>query len=197
MNNFIHAIDGFRQLKVFNTDTDSIYIRRKDLDLLDKAGCIGKGNGQGKNDLDYTIECAQYLGMEDELDNDKIQKAFIKKYPNANIDNFKLMGSTLNYNTNNTCIQYRAIGPKQKICVVQDIYTGIIKTKITFKGIPQRFYNDNGESTQLTSIANIDYFDRVLDRQLMITNYMKQYNLYDVDELIKLLGKNNDLPQMI
>lgn len=163
MNNFIHAIDGFRQLKVFNTDTDSIYIRRKDLELLNQAGHIGKGNGQGKNDLDYVIEVAQYLGMENETDNDKLQKAFIKKYPNANKDNFKLMGSTLNYNTSNTCIQYRAIGPKQKISIVQDIYTGIIKTKITFKGIPQSFYNENGDRTQLTNIANIDYFDKVLE----------------------------------
>ena len=50
MNNFIHAIDGFYTNNVYYTDTDSLYIENKHWDKLDKAGLVGKGLLQGKND---------------------------------------------------------------------------------------------------------------------------------------------------
>ena len=50
MNNFIHAIDGFYTNDVYYTDTDSLYIENKHWDKLDKAGLVGKGLIQGKND---------------------------------------------------------------------------------------------------------------------------------------------------
>ena len=50
MNNFMHAIDGFYTNDVFYTDTDSLYIENKHWDKLDRAGLVGKGLLQGKND---------------------------------------------------------------------------------------------------------------------------------------------------
>ena len=50
MNNFIHANNGFYTDDVYYTDTDSLYIENKHWDKLDKAGLVGKGLLQGKND---------------------------------------------------------------------------------------------------------------------------------------------------
>lgn len=50
MNDFIHAIDGFKQHKVFYTDTDSLFIYRSDLNVLKQKGYFGKNPFQGKND---------------------------------------------------------------------------------------------------------------------------------------------------
>ena len=49
-NNFIHAIDGFYTNDVYYTDMDSLYIKNKHWDKLHKAGLVGKGLLQGKND---------------------------------------------------------------------------------------------------------------------------------------------------
>ena len=57
-NNFIHAIDGFFTNHVYYTDTDSLYIENKHWDKLDKAGLVGKGLFQGKND--YKDGCIFY-----------------------------------------------------------------------------------------------------------------------------------------
>ena len=43
MNNFIHAINGFYTNDVYCTDTDSLKIKNKHWDKLDKAGLVGKG----------------------------------------------------------------------------------------------------------------------------------------------------------
>ena len=51
MNNFIHAINGFYTNDVYYTDTDRLYIENKHWDKLDKAGLVGKGLLQGKNDF--------------------------------------------------------------------------------------------------------------------------------------------------
>ena len=50
MNNFIHAINGFYTNDVYYTDTDSLYIENKHWDKLEKAGLVGNGLLQGKND---------------------------------------------------------------------------------------------------------------------------------------------------
>ena len=50
MNKFIHAINGFYTNDVYYTDTDSLYIEKKHWDKLDKAGLVGKGLLQSKND---------------------------------------------------------------------------------------------------------------------------------------------------
>ena len=50
MNSFIHALDGFFTNDVYYTDTDSLYIKNKHRDKLEKAGLIGKTLLQGKND---------------------------------------------------------------------------------------------------------------------------------------------------
>ena len=50
MNNFIHAIVGFFTNDLYYEDTDSMYIKNKHWDKLDKAGLVGKNRLQGKND---------------------------------------------------------------------------------------------------------------------------------------------------
>ena len=50
MNNFIHPNNGFYTNDVYYTDADSLYIENKHWDNLDKAGLVGKGLLQGKND---------------------------------------------------------------------------------------------------------------------------------------------------
>ena len=50
MNNFIHAINGFYTNDVYYIDTDSLYIENKHWNKLDKAGFVGKGLLEGKND---------------------------------------------------------------------------------------------------------------------------------------------------
>ena len=51
MNNFIHSINGFYTNNVYYTDTDILYIENKHWDNLDKAGIVGTGLLQGKNDF--------------------------------------------------------------------------------------------------------------------------------------------------
>ena len=41
MNNFVHAIDGFYKNDVYYTDTDSLYIKNKLWEKLDKAILVG------------------------------------------------------------------------------------------------------------------------------------------------------------
>ncbi len=50
MNDFIHAIDGFKQFKVWYTDTDSLYIDEDSYYKLMSMGFVGESLGQGKND---------------------------------------------------------------------------------------------------------------------------------------------------
>ena len=50
MNYFIHAIIGLYTNDVYYTDTDSLYVEHKHWDKLDRAGLVGKGLLQGKND---------------------------------------------------------------------------------------------------------------------------------------------------
>ena len=50
MNNFIREINGFYNNSIYYGDTDSLYIEKKDWDVLDKANLVGKGLCQGKND---------------------------------------------------------------------------------------------------------------------------------------------------
>jgi hypothetical protein len=55
MNNFIHCINGFKELCVYYTDTDSIYILEDKVELLKQHGYYGKNFGQGKNDCEEQI----------------------------------------------------------------------------------------------------------------------------------------------
>ena len=49
MNNFIREINGFYNNKTYYGDTDSVYIEKKDWDVLDKAKLLGRKLCQGKN----------------------------------------------------------------------------------------------------------------------------------------------------
>ena len=50
MNNFIREINGFYNNSIYYGDTDSLYIKKKCWDVLDKANLVGEGLCQGKND---------------------------------------------------------------------------------------------------------------------------------------------------
>jgi hypothetical protein len=50
MNNFILAIDGFKNPNVYYCDTDSLYISKKFFDVLNDKGLVGNDLCKGKND---------------------------------------------------------------------------------------------------------------------------------------------------
>ena len=50
MNKVIREINGFYNNSIYYGDTDSLYIEKKDWDVLDKANVVGEGLCQGKND---------------------------------------------------------------------------------------------------------------------------------------------------
>ena len=50
MNNFIREINGFYNNNIYYTDTDSLYIEKKNWDVLDKANLVGEELCQGKKD---------------------------------------------------------------------------------------------------------------------------------------------------
>ena len=50
MNQFIREVNGFYEKNIYYTDTDSLYIKKKYWDVLDKANLVGNGLCQGKND---------------------------------------------------------------------------------------------------------------------------------------------------
>ena len=52
MNNFIREINGFYNINIYYTDTDSLYKEKKYWDVLDKAKLFGEGLCQGKNDYE-------------------------------------------------------------------------------------------------------------------------------------------------
>lgn len=61
MNEYIHAIDGFNQFKVWYTDTDSIYIDEDSYYKLMSLGYVGDALGQGKNDNGNNIIIKAYF----------------------------------------------------------------------------------------------------------------------------------------
>ena len=50
MNDVILCLDGFKNINVFYGDTDSIYIHKKDYEILKTKGLLGKELFQSKND---------------------------------------------------------------------------------------------------------------------------------------------------
>ena len=48
MNDFIRKISGFYYNKIYYSDTDSLHVRKRYWDVLDKANLEGKNLCQGK-----------------------------------------------------------------------------------------------------------------------------------------------------
>ena len=69
MNDFIWTIDGFRKRKVYYTDTDSIYIHRSDMEILEREGLVSDDLGKGKNDFGEDTICfrALFLGPKQKI----------------------------------------------------------------------------------------------------------------------------------
>ena len=63
MNSFVDAIDGWRHPKIFYTDTDSLYMREEDAEILNKCGMVGEELGQVKSETaPHYIKQAIFLG---------------------------------------------------------------------------------------------------------------------------------------
>ena len=50
MNDVINALDGFKNHKMYYSDTDSVYIHKNDYEVLKEQNLIGKDLYQSKND---------------------------------------------------------------------------------------------------------------------------------------------------
>ena len=50
LNSSIQAINGFNTNDVYSANTDSLYIKNKHCEKIDKAGLVGKKLLQGEND---------------------------------------------------------------------------------------------------------------------------------------------------
>lgn len=148
MNNFIHCINGFKELCVYYTDTDSIYILEDKIEILKQHGYYGKMFGQGKNDSEEQIT----IGSDWKLFGKDIEE-FKQMY---GTDGFSKdnCGNDV-YTANFQIEEYRSIGPKQKIVKLKDTWTGLTKNKITFKGITCK-------DEYVKKLIGIEYFDAML-----------------------------------
>ena len=124
MNNFIHAIDGFKTQQVYYTDTDSLFISGEALKKLDQAGYCGKKLGQGKNDLNKEIM----------VNCQSIKKYGIKKIkPLCDCENCE---HNFVYVPDLEIVWYVSCGPKQKLVECKDKNSSYTTTKYTLKGCP-------------------------------------------------------------
>ena len=102
MNNFILTINGFKEPKIYYTDTDSIYIHKSNWNLLDKAGYVGDTLMKGKNDygnggIIYGLYIAPKIKYNIVIDNDFMltEKTTFKGY---NSDTLKVKDFLKLYN---------------------------------------------------------------------------------------------------
>lgn len=121
MNNFIHAIDGFRFPKVYYSDTDSLFIEEDSLNKLKELGYYGKNFGQGKNDLKKDIE----VGCEE-------WKKITGKDCQCKCPSFH------KYECDPVISKAYFLGPKQKWIETVCPATGRVFTSLTLKGIPNK-----------------------------------------------------------
>lgn len=138
MNDFVHAIDGFNQHKVYYTDTDSLFIKRSDLNLLKEKGYFGKNPFQGKNDTNKPeyFNCKQLLDI-------NVNTDLAVKLNKDIIDNINTAKQCMHncthlhrYVPENEIVKYASCGPKQKIIVVKDTHSDYTKELLTLKGVP-------------------------------------------------------------
>ena len=61
MNNFIREINGFYNNNIYYTDCDSLYIKKKYWDVLDKANLVEEGLCQGK--IEYKTGGIFYVSL--------------------------------------------------------------------------------------------------------------------------------------
>lgn len=120
MNNFIHAINGFKEPKVYYSDTDSLFIEEDSLKKLKDLGFYGKDFGQGKNDLSKNLDISCELWR-------KIGK---KCNNNPSVEH------THRYETEPVITKAFFLGPKQKWVETFDKNINKSFTSLTLKGIP-------------------------------------------------------------
>lgn len=99
----------------------------------------------------------------------------IKYYSNeSNInDNNEIL-----YKTNNIIIDYKSIGPKNKIYITLDLYNNNKETCYTLKGLQNIISKDeDGNIIELKSLYNIDGFTKIIERQKLIQTLKNEYKL--------------------
>lgn len=82
------------------------------------------------------------------------------------------------YKTNNIIIDYKSIGPKNKIYITTDFYNNNKETHYTLKGLQAIVSKDeNGNIIELKDLYNIDGFTKIIERQKLIQNLKDGYKL--------------------
>lgn len=144
MNNFIHAINGFKEPKVYYSDTDSLFIEEDSLNKLKELKFYGKDFGQGKNDLAKKIPltCEQWK--------------LLGKKCNNNPD----VAHTHIYETDPVITKAFFLGPKQKWIETYDKKIKQAFTSLTLKGIPSKInekhlikQEDGSESVEFVNVS--------------------------------------------
>lgn len=174
MNNFIHAIDGFNQRRVYYTDTDSLFIERKYLNILKQKGYFGKGLGQGKNDTNKPmyLSCQELIHSEIKYELEecvKLNRDISKSIHNAKkcLQNSTKCEHRHRYVPENQIIEFASCGPKQKIIKVKDVHSNIVEEHITMKGCPQTLrFDENGDRVLMS--FNMQEMIKVIHRQFII-----------------------------
>lgn len=166
MNNFIHAINGFKEPKVYYSDTDSLFIEQDSLDKLKELGYYGKDFGQGKNDLSKNI----YLSCE--------EWKRIGKICNSNPD----IEHNHKYNTDPIITKAYFLGPKQKWIETYDNEIKKSFTSLTLKGIPSKI-------NEKKIIKNPDGTEYI---ELINVSIEKKFTLDQFKELIQAQRDGND-----
>lgn len=144
MNNFIHIIDGFKQWKVYYTDTDSLFMDKASYQMLIDAGAVGNNNFQGKNDLDtrHVWNCKE-----------REQHTGIKPICTSDCQCEHI------YYAENEIVEAYFAGPKQKWVVIRDKKSGMIQEKVTLKGVPMRVKN----GLYVTDLIDKSHFKRLIE----------------------------------
>lgn len=146
MNNFIHAINGFNQWKVYYTDTDSLFIPQSSYEILKQKGFVGNDNFQGKNDLNtvHMFNC-------NEVKQHKIKTI-------SSLCESEKCECLHWYEAENQIIEAYFAGPKQKWVIIKDINSDLIQEKITLKGIPLKIKNGK----YITDVIDKNYFKKLI-----------------------------------
>lgn len=166
MNNFIHAINGFKEPKVYYSDTDSLFIEQDSLDKLKALGYYGKAFGQGKNDLSKTIDvsCKQWRKMGRVCTLNPLSEHKHK------------------YETEPVITKAYFLGPKQKWIETYDKNIKKSFVSLTLKGIPSKI-------NEKKIIKNVDGTEFV---ELVNVSIEKKFTLECFKDLIQAQREGND-----
>ena len=172
MNNFIHAIDGFNQSKVYYTDTDSLFIDGDSLNILKEKGLYGLLMGQGKNDLSQSIKFEGGIKTIEKINELKLNNnPLFSKYLNES--DKSLYGLKFEFKCDPEIQEAYFLGPKQKWIKTKCPLTGLEFDHITLKGIPncinKKNINEDGtiniDKIHIEDVFSLDNFKSLIESQ--------------------------------